>query len=139
MKKIMVLTLVSLTLASPVWALNLGKLKVPGTSTSTPSTSSGGQTIVNNATPQQQIVNDIKALIKTQYSIEGDWVMTGDIKALESLIASKYGAGKPATNKGFEWTLKPNGDTSGLCAYFKIGTPEDTRTQYRYIVNETCP
>lgn len=139
MKKIMILTLASLVLASPVWALDLGKLKVPGTNTSSSSNSSGGQTIVNKATPQQQIVNDILALIKTKWPLEAGWVMTGDIKSLESLIAGKYGAGKPSTNKGYEWTLKPNGDTSGYCAFFKISTPEDTRTQYRYIVNETCP
>jgi len=129
-----------LSLVNPVWALNLGKIKVPGTTSNTGSTSSsGGQTIVNKATPQQQIVNDILALIKSKWATEAGWVMTGDIKALEALIANKYGAGKPSTNKGYEWTLKPNGDTSGYCAFFKISTPEETRTQYHYIVNETCP
>lgn len=139
MKKYMLLTAVVLLFTNSVLALNLGKLKVPGTSSNTTTNSANTQTITNSATPQQQIINDILAMLRAKWALEAGWVMTGDIQAIENLIASKYGASKPSTNKGYEWTLKPNGDTSGYCAFFKISTPEASRVQYHSIVNETCP
>lgn len=133
--------------ALPVFALDMGGIKVnvpssgsQNTSSTSPSETSNrpGQTAVRNSlTPQEQVIKDIKTWIKSKYEMDYRWVMTGNRQGLQSLIAAKYGQPKTVPN-GVAWVVRPSGDTSGQCAKFSLTVFESSRIGYYVIVNETC-
>jgi len=145
---VLFLTLVSTLLAPAMlapansFAFDIGGLKVNTPKSNTGSqapSSNSGQVIHNSLTPQQQVVKDIKELIKSQYQIDYRWIMTGDKEALKQLIAGKFGQPKPVTN-GVGWIIRPAGDSSGQCAEFDLNlvNKDSNRIAYREIVNADC-
>ena len=129
---------VALTVTNAASALNLGKMKLPGNST-TPAPSGAVATQTNGKTPQEQVLDDIMAMLGKKYTQQSTWFNTGDMAGIIQVVSAKYGAGKAASSKGHEWLIKPKGDTSGYCAFFAVEPyTGEARIKYWSTSNKAC-
>ncbi len=137
MKKTILMLAVAITLANSASAINLGKLKVPGTKPTTPSSSGAVDTVTNVKTPHEEIIADIMKLLQKEYTAESTWFKTGDVQGIVKLVSAKYGKGKAASGNGHEWYVKPNGEDN--CAYFAIEPYRgEERTKFWSTSNKPC-
>ena len=137
MKKTILVLAMAVTLASPVWAISLGNLKVPGGKT--PSTSSSGavDTVTNVRTPHEKIIDDIMKILGNEYTVESTWFKTGDVQGIVQLVSAKYGKGKAASGNGHEWYVQPKGESN--CAFFAIEPYRgEARTKFWSTSNKPC-
>lgn len=138
MKKTIVLLTLALTLANSAFAINLGKLKVPGGKAPATSNSSGAvDTVTNVRTPHEQVIDDIMAMLKSKYEQQSTWFNTGDLSGMIKLVSAKYGKGTDKGVNGYEWYIQPKGEAN--CAYFQLEPYKgEARIKYMSTMNKPC-